>query len=90
MNGAQARVVIVGSHFAVEDEVMNYMPEFTMNSMRWLAEKESDISIPRKNPESRLMHFSETDAVFLKWLLLLILPAFTALFGFTVWVIRRR
>ncbi|MBI5361465.1 MAG: GldG family protein [Planctomycetes bacterium] len=86
----QARLVIVGSHFSIEDAVMNFMPEFTLNSVRWLAEKENEISIPRKNPENRMILFSENDATFLKWLLLLIMPAFIALFGFSLWLIRRR
>ncbi|MBI4925448.1 MAG: GldG family protein [Bdellovibrio sp.] len=64
--------------------------DFFLNSVSWLVEDESVISIRAKEAEQGRVELTQTQATTIFWLVFLIIPFLTASGGIVLWVVRRR
>ena len=93
----ETRMVVFGDSDMVRNKFID--PESMMgfgrvdiaiNSIRWLTGQESFINIEPKKAEVRKVELTPERLTFLFWFSLIIIPAFGAMLGILVWIIRRR
>jgi len=86
------RLVVVGdSEFATNAQLANVgNASFLANTMNWLVQRESLVSIPPKKPEQVRLSLTRAEMNAVTWLVLLIMPAAAVAAGIGVHMRRRR
>ncbi|MFH1228496.1 MAG: GldG family protein [Planctomycetota bacterium] len=92
----ETRLVVIGDSDHLKNKFVSgdsplYMGKIDifMNSLRWMIGNEVMISIEPKKAESTVLELTPGKMTFLKWFSMAILPAFGALLGIAMWLMRR-
>jgi ABC-type uncharacterized transport system involved in gliding motility auxiliary subunit len=85
------RLVVIGNSAFAENQWIDQQRngDLFFNSVDWLAQDESLISIRPKSATSRRITLSEGQAAILRWVELILLPGFVILLGVSIWWKRR-
>lgn len=91
-NSSESRVVVLGSAYLFED-AMNQAGQFgnleiLSNSVGWMTDMESSISIPAKTVN--ISYLAVTNPIPLAVLVVFIIPGVLMITGFVIWLRRRR
>jgi ABC-type uncharacterized transport system involved in gliding motility auxiliary subunit len=91
-NNKKARLVVFGdSDFAANNSFgFQGNGNLFLNTVSWLAQDESFISIRPKNPEDRRITMTEAQRRLVSYVMLLLLPVGVLIIGGSVWAKRRR
>jgi len=91
-NNKKGRLVVYGdSDFAANSGFgLQGNGNLFLNTVSWLAQDESFISIRAKNPEDRRLSMTEAQGRLVSYVTLLLLPVGVLLTGVSVWMKRRR
>jgi len=91
-NNKKARLVVFGdSDFAANSGFgLQGNGNLFLNTVSWLAQDESFISIRPKNPDDRRLTMTEAQGRLVSYVILLLLPAGVVISGASVWAKRRR
>jgi ABC-type uncharacterized transport system involved in gliding motility auxiliary subunit len=91
-NNKKARLVVFGdSDFASNSGFgLQGNGNLFLNTVSWLAQDESFISIRPKNPDDRRLTMTEAQGRLVSYVMLLLLPAGVVITGASVWAKRRR
>lgn len=86
------RLVVFGSSLVGTNEMARYggNMDLVLNSISWVLEDESMISIRTKEEGSSKVELSQKAGVLIFWISVLIVPLLIAIVGIVVWVRRRR
>ena len=87
----KARLVVFGdSDFASNAFGLQGNGNLFLNTVSWLAQDETFISIRPKNPEDRRLTMTEAQGRLVSYVMLLLLPAGVLITGVSVWMKRRK
>ena len=91
-NNKKARLVVFGdSDFASNSTYgLQGNGNLFLNTVSWLAQDESFISIRPKNPDDRRLTMTEAQGRLVSYVMLLLLPAGVLITGISVWTKRRK
>jgi ABC-type uncharacterized transport system involved in gliding motility auxiliary subunit len=91
-NNKKARLVVFGdSDFASNSTYgLQGNGNLFLNTLSWLAQDESFISIRPKNPDDRRLTMTEAQGRLVSYVMLLLLPAGVLITGISVWTKRRK
>ena len=91
-NNKKARLIVFGdSDFASNSGFgLQGNGNLFLNTVSWLAQDESFISIRPKNPDDRRLTMTEAQGRLVSYVILLLLPAGVVISGASVWAKRRR
>lgn len=91
-NSDEGKVVVLGSAYLFEDAINQYGQfgnlEILSNSIGWMADMESSISIPAKTVD--VSYLTVTNPIPLAVLVVFIIPGVLMITGFVIWLRRRR
>src|SRR6185295_3137046 len=88
----KARLVVVGDSDFASNSVFGLQGNgnLFLNTVSWLAQDESFISIRPKNPEDRRLTMTEAQGRLVSFVMLLFLPVGVLITGISVWMKRRK
>jgi ABC-type uncharacterized transport system involved in gliding motility auxiliary subunit len=90
----QSRLVVIGSTYRMVNNCMQALRElpldFYLNAIRWLARRESEISISPRHPKDTTLIVQEVHKKRIKWTTVYLMPLLALIAGFVVRVLRRR
>lgn len=88
----EMRLVLLGSSQVASNQFARFGLglDMVLNSLSWVLEDESMISIRKKEDEATKLELSEQQAQLMKWASIVFLPLFVAIGGIVMWLRRRR
>lgn len=90
----QTRIIVWGSAYAISNLARawgNDIPEYFMNTFKWLTEKEQEIvGPPPKKLEEEPLRLTDSDALIIRVIAWGVLPLLGVMLGITTWVFRRK
>lgn len=90
----QTRIIVWGSAYAISNLARNWgndIPEYFMNTFKWLTEKEEEIvGPPPKKLDEEPLRLTDSDALIIRVIAWGVLPLLGVLLGVTTWVFRRK
>jgi ABC-type uncharacterized transport system involved in gliding motility auxiliary subunit len=91
-NSKKARMVVVGDSDFASNSIYGQQGNGNLfvNTVSWLAQDESFISIRPKNPDDRRLTMTEAQGRLWSYVMLLLLPAGVLIAGISVWTKRRK
>ena len=91
-NSKKARMVVIGDSDFASNSLYGQQGNGNLfvNTVSWLAQDESFISIRPKNPEDRRITMTEAQRRLVSYVMLLLLPVGVLIIGGSVWAKRRR
>ncbi len=90
----EARVVILGSSMILQDELLTYSSagnsDLFLNSVSWLNDQESSISIRTRSVKNELLSLTGADVNLWSIITILVIPVIFLITGIVVWLRRRK
>jgi ABC-type uncharacterized transport system involved in gliding motility auxiliary subunit len=88
----ETRLVVFGSGQFANNQFSRYGAnvDLLLNAISWVVEDESMISIRAKEDEGSKLELTQTQAVVIFWISVVIVPLLIAIFGIMIWVRRKK